>query len=198
MYKGPKAKRSRSLGVALTLKAAAIMNKRPNPPGQHGAQRKKAKSNYGEQLLEKQRLKYQYNVQEKQLRNYYKIAKNHKGNTGEQLLKILESRLDSVVYRAGFAPTIYAARQLVAHGHILVNGKKVNIPSFKVSLEDIVSLSKKAQNMIVVKNSLSQIVPPAYLAYQGEQTGIQFAREPMAHEIPVVCRIQMVIEFYAR
>ena len=105
-YRGPKAKLSRSLGVALTPKAALVMNRRPNPPGQHGAGRKKAKSDYGQQLLEKQRLKAQYNVSEKQLRNYFLDAKRNPGNTGEHLLKILECRLDNLVLRAGYATTI--------------------------------------------------------------------------------------------
>lgn len=198
-YRGPKAKRSRALGVALTEKAAAVMNKRPNSPGQHGGGRRKPKSNFGEQLLEKQRLRFQYNLKEKKLRFYYQEAKRQKGNTGEQLLKILERRLDTVVYRAGYAPTIYAARQLVSHGHIQVNGKKVNISSFLVSMEDIVGLRPKAKSMMLVKNSLSQTVPPAYMSYQGEaEESIQFTREPLAHEVPVVCRVQMVVEFYAK
>ena len=119
-FTGPKVKKSRALGVALTPKAAAGMRKRPTPPGQHGAARgrRRRPSEYGVQLLEKQRLRFQYNISERQLRNYFRHATRRKGLTGETLLQSLETRLDALVLRARFARTIYQARQVVAHRHI--------------------------------------------------------------------------------
>ena len=122
-YTGPKIKLSRRLGFALTPKAGKYLERRSDPPGVHGKRRKSAKlSDYGRQLLEKQRLRFQYNISEKQLQNCYQKAVRKKGNTADILIQLLESRLDALVLRAGFARTIYAARQLVNHGHVQVNG----------------------------------------------------------------------------
>src|SRR3954471_20275236 len=124
-YSGPKVKRSRSLGIPLTPTGARIMERRPNPPGPHGSARRPKASDYKRQLLEKQRLRFQYNVSERQLSNYFEKATSSAGVTSDTLVRLLETRLDAVVYRAGFATTIYASRQYVNHGHVLVNGKAV-------------------------------------------------------------------------
>src|SRR4029079_2167436 len=121
MKRGPKVKIARALGIALTPKAARIMERRPNPPGQHGATTRRKVSDYKKQLLEKQRLRAQYNISERQLQNAFTEATRQSGNTGVNLVRLLEMRLDAVVMRAGFARTIYAARQAVVHGHVMVN-----------------------------------------------------------------------------
>ena len=124
-YTGPKVKLSRALGIPLTPKAMKYMARKPYPPGPHGMRKRhKKQSEFGNQLMEKQRLRAQYNLSEKQLRNYYRAASQEKGNTGENLIQKLESRLDAIILRAGFSPTIYGARQLVNHGHVLVNAKR--------------------------------------------------------------------------
>jgi len=198
-YRGPKAKLSRALGVPLTTKAAAVMNRRPNPPGQHGGARRRTKSGYAEQLLEKQRLRFQYNVREKQLRAYYEKAKRKKGNTGSEFLRILELRLDSFILRAGYAPSIFAARQIVVHGHIDVNGKKVDRPGYQLDIGDIVSLSEKAKAMNIVSAALTSATPPPYIEYIGaDKHSANFVRQPSVDEIPVICRVNMVVEYYNR
>lgn len=192
-------KRSRSLGVALTPKGGRILERRPTPPGQHGKSRRGNKSDYGKQLLEKQRLKAQYNVSEIQLRNYFKKASRSKKSTGTVLLQLLESRLDCVVLRAGFAPTIYAARQLVSHGHILVNGKRVNIPSFNVEAETIISPApRKAAHPLMVSNFAGAVRPVNMGVLDQKELSVQIQRLPERQEIAVVCDEQQVVEFYSR
>ena len=197
-YRGPKVKLSRRLGVPLTNKSALVMVRKPYGPGQHGQRRFGRKSEYGRQLLEKQRLKFQYNVSEKQLVNYYKEATSQKGNAGENLLRLLERRLDAVVLRAGFAPTIYAARQLVSHGHVQVNGKKVNFPSFRVRMEDVVTIKEKSRQIPVVVDSLEQAQQPPYVATEKEKYEAKISRLPNAEEIPIICEVAQVVEYYSR
>ena len=154
-YTGPKVKISRKLGLELTPKSRKITAKKAYPPGQHGAMKKRAKqSDYGKQLLEKQRLRLQYNISEKQMGNYYAKAARMVGNTGELLLQLLESRLDSVVYRSGFASSIYAARQYVSHGHIAVNGRKVNISSYSLKPNDVVAVKEKSKKLDCFQESI--------------------------------------------
>lgn len=196
-YKGPIAKKSRALGIPLTQKAAAIMEKRPAPPGQHGA-RRKSKSDYGLQLLEKQRLKFQYDLKEYQLKKYFKNAVRLKGSTSEKLLELLERRLDILVHRAGFASTVYMARQLVRHGHFQLNGKNVNFPGIKVGNEDIVGLREKSKTLQVVKESLARTTRAPYVDIDLERMECKFNKVPEGHEIPVVCNTQAVTEYYSR
>jgi small subunit ribosomal protein S4 len=196
-YKGPKAKKSRSLGVPLTPKAAVIMEKRPAPPGQHGAKRRN-RSDFGAQLLQKQRLKFQYNVSERQLRRYYLEAKRQKGSTGERLIQILESRLDNVVYRSGFAATIYAARQLVGHGHVQINGRKANIPSQLVSPNEVIGLREKSRGLLVVKDALSRANRPSYIEVDLDKLEAKQLRKPESIEVPIVCNLQAVVEYFSR
>ena len=174
------------------------MEKRPAPPGQHGA-RRRTRSDFGQQLLEKQRLKFQYNVSERQLRKYFADARRLKGSTGEQLLHILESRLDNMVYRAGFAATIYSARQLVSHRHILVNGELLNIPSYQVKSGDVISVREKSKSMEVIADSLS--------GRRGEYSWLQwndatqmgtFTGVPGRDLIPENIKEQLIVELYSK
>src|SRR5829696_7914092 len=147
MKRGPKVKIARALGLALTPKAGRIMERRPNPPGQHGAAQRRKVSDYKKQLLEKQRLRAQYNISERQLRNAFVEAGRQPGNTGIRLLQLLEMRLDATVLRAGFVRTIYAARQAVTHGHVQVNGRKVDRPSRRLRPGDVVALSERSKDL---------------------------------------------------
>src|SRR6056297_2355399 len=147
-YTGPKAKLARRLGVLITPKSQKYLETRPTPPGMHGQSRRpKKQSDYGKQLIEKQRLRLQYNLSERQLHNYFETANGKEGNTVDIFMQLLECRLDALVLRAGFARSIYAARQLVSHGHIRVNGQKVNIASYGVRVGDEISVKEKSKKM---------------------------------------------------
>ena len=191
-------KLSRSLGIPLTPKAARHMEKRAYPPGQHGKNRRKSKSNFGQQLLAKQQLKAQYNIRESQLRNYFEKAQKIKGNTGTNLLRVLESRLDMTIHRAGYAPTIYAARQLVTHGHISVDGKKVDKPSYNVALGSVIMPSKKGEKHPMIKDTFIQAIKPTYLNINTETQAISREREPERNEITIICDEHLVVEYYSR
>jgi small subunit ribosomal protein S4 len=197
-YKGPRVKLSRSIGVALTPKAEIIMQKKAYPPGQHGQRRRPAQSEFGKQLLEKQRLKFQYNVSERELRSCFFKAKKSKGNTPEILVSILEHRLDNVVRRSGLAPTIFAARQLVSHKHITVNGKTVNKPNFIVGAEDIVSLRDSSKQLAMVNDALQKSIVPGYIEVNRDDKSVRFLRKPERSEVPIKCDEQLVVEFFSR
>lgn len=199
-FTGPKVKLSRKLGIALTPKAVKYMEKRPYPPGQHGPNtRRKAPSVYGAQLLEKQKLRFQYNVSERQMRNYFRKAVRKKGPTGEVLVQQLEMRLDAFVLRAGFAMTIYAARQYVAHGHMQINGKKVNIPSYQVKAGDVLTISEKSLNNVHIRHAFDYSPPPPqYIERDKEKLTARFVSVPSRQQIPVICDENVVVEFYSR
>jgi small subunit ribosomal protein S4 len=198
MKRGPKVKIARALGIALTPKAARIMERRPNPPGQHGAATRRKLSEYKKQLVEKQRLRAQYNVSERQLRNTFAQAIRQTGNTGVRLLQLLEMRLDAVVVRAGFVRTIYAARQAVAHGHFLVNGKKVDRPAFRVQPGDVVALATRSKDMIAFSVPLENARPPAYLQLDKDKRSVRVNEIPEREQIPVQCEASLIVEFYSR
>lgn len=198
MHKVKVAKLSRALGIVLTTKAGRFLDRRPYPPGQHGKNKKRSQSNYGKQLLEKQRLKAQYNITEKQLRNYFKEAYSAKGSTGLNLFHILESRLDVMVLRAGFAPTIYAARQMINHKHIVVDGKVVSKPSFRVPIGSFVSPTQKALKHPLIESTFKTAVRPGFITANLEAHTASKQRLPERPEIPVICDEQMVVEFYSR
>ena len=198
MEKVKAVKLSRALGVALTAKAARFMEKRPYGPGQHGKGKRPTQSNFGKQLLEKQRLKAQYNVTEKQLRNYFQQAFKLKGSTGTNMLRLLESRLDMTILRAGFAPTIYAARQMVSHGHITVNGKRVNKPAFKVKIGAIVTPSEKGKKHPLITSTVASSIIPGFISLDKSTLTASFQYLPERQEIPITCDEQMVVEFYSR
>lgn len=199
-FRGPKVKLSRRLGIALTPKAQKYMDKRPYPPGQHGPdKRRKAPSVYGVQLLEKQRLKFQYNVSERQMRNYFRKAVGRKGPTGEVLVQQLETRLDAFVLRSGFAKTIYAARQYVDHGHMQLNGKRINIPSAQVKPGDVLTIRPKSINNVHIREAFDYTPPPPdYIVRDKNELFAKFVRVPKRSEIPVICDENVIVEFYSR
>ena len=203
-YHGPKAKVQRRFGEVLIPrpKYARIMDKRAYPPGDHGKEksfRGGRRSNYGMQLDEKQKLAYIYNVRETQLRNYYMKATRLEGTTGGNLLIQLERRLDNLVYKSGIAATVWAARQLVVHGHILVNGRRLDLPSYQLNPGDVVSLHEKMRNNVHVSVWVEESsFYPAYLTVDKNTRQFTLTRLPEADEIQVPVNVQLVVEFYNR
>jgi len=203
-YHGPKAKVQRRFGEVLIPRAKyqKILEKRPYPPGDHGKEkqyRSGRRSNYSLQLDEKQKLAFIFNIRERQLRNYYKKAVLMPGRTGVNLLIQLERRLDNVVYRAGFAATIWAARQLVGHGHILVNGKRLDLPSYQARPGDVISIKEKMKkNGHIIESLASGGNPPAFLNLDSESFSATFERLPEQKEIPVPVDMQLIVEYYNR
>ena len=197
---GPKVKLSRSLGIALTPKAARVMEKKPHPPGEHGrAQNFRRKlSDYKRQLMEKQKLRAQYNIHERQLRTYFEKAQRRKGNTGDNLLQLLEMRLDAIVHRGGLARTIYAARQLVTHGHILVNGERVDVPGYTCKVGDVISVKLKSQTLPGIQEAVAEAQPISYLELDRSAYSVRVLEIPQRDYIPVICDVPLVIEFYSR
>ena len=195
---GPKVKLARQLGIALTPKAAKVMERRPNPPGQHGASPRRKVSGYKKQLVEKQRLRAQYNISERQMQNAFAEAIRREGNTGVRLLQLLEMRLDAVVLRSGFVRTIYAARQAVVHGHVMVNGGKVDRPSMRLKPGDVVSLAEKSRDKVAFTVPLEVARPPAYLELDRDARKARVREIPEREQIPVQCEASLVIEYYSR
>ena len=197
----PKARLSRALGIPLTRKCVKYFERRPFPPGMHGRGRRKA-SDYQVRLLEKQRLRHQYNVSEAQLRKAYDDAHRSQGKTGENLVALLESRLDATVQRAGLARTIYQARQLVAHGHFTVDGRKVDRPSYRLRPGQVVEVreSSRQKPPFQIAATGAHLDGPAapYLSTSVEELRTTVIRKPARAEVPVVCDEQLVVEFYAR
>ena len=189
---------ARGLGVALTPKAARIMERRPNPPGQHGATTRRKISDYKKQLLEKQRLRAQYNVSERQLKNAFTEATRQSGNTGVNLVRLLEMRLDAVVVRAGFVRTIYAARQAVVHGHVHVNGRKVDRPSRQLQPGDTVALAARSRDLMAFTVPLENARPPAYLDLDKDRRSVRVRELPERDQIPVQAELSLIVEFYSR
>ena len=198
-YNGPKVKLSRKLGLTITPKAKKVTGKKPYPPGQHGASKRRAKqSDFGRQLLEKQRLRMQYNISESHMRKYYKKATHMTGNTGDLLVQLMESRLDSLVLRAGFARTIYAARQYVTHGHVFINGRKMNVPSYQVKVNDVITIKEKSRNLDCFQESVRNTNSPAYLEVSKADLSAKYIYVPTREEIPVEGEVPLVVEFYSR
>jgi len=197
----PKAKISRALGIPLTPKCVKYFEKRPFPPGVHGRGRRK-QSDYQVRLLEKQRLRHQYNISEAQMRRAYDDAHRGAGKTGEAMVTLLERRLDATVHRAGLARTIYQARQLVAHGHFTVDGKKVDRPSYRLKPGQIVEVRESSRQkppfQIVATGAHLEGPTAPYLSTVVEDLRTTVIREPLRTEIPVICDEQLVVEFYAR
>ena len=199
-YRGSLVKRSRRLGIPLSEKAARIMEKRPNPPGQHGHRMSRKMSDYGRHLLEKQRFRYTYGLLERQFRNYVKKAMAKSGVSGENLLQMLETRLDSVVYRAGFANTIREARQLVTHKHIMVDGKCINVPGFQVKPGMKIQVDEGMQNNPQIRDTVGKTVNQTlpYLEILRPDLSIILKEIPVRETIPVTLDENMVIEFYSK
>lgn len=193
----------RRFGVALAAspKYQRILEKRPNPPGQHGARARRAKIGaYGSRLIEKQKLRAFYGIAERQMRRYVTDAMRRKGPTGANLLQLLEQRLDAVVYRLGLAPSIWAARQLVGHGHVLVDGKRIDIPSYQVRPGHTLTLSErmKRSRQVAIWAERGGILPPAYLELDRDQMTGRLVRSPERDEIPVPIDDRLIVEFYSR
>jgi small subunit ribosomal protein S4 len=199
-YTGPKNKLARQVGEDLSLKTNALkVAKRINiRPGQHGVKGRRKLSDYGQQLKEKQKVKYLYGVLEKQLHKAYLEAEKDVTATGAALLSLLERRLDNVVFRIGWAPTRAAARQLVAHGHVTVNGKRMDIPSYRVGVNDVVVLKEGATKIPVVSDLLKEEIAniPAWLERKGPAGKI--VRLPERDDVAEPVEEQLIVEFYSR
>lgn len=196
-YTGPRHKLARRLGISLDGTGKDI--KRNFPPGQHGHSNRRKLSEYGIQLQEKQKLRHMFGINEKQFRRTFEQSSKMQGVHGENFMKLLESRLDNVVYRMGFAPTRPAARQLVNHGHFLVNGKKVNIPSYRVQPGDVISLREKSRNLAIVKDSLeARNFLPNYITFDDNKLEGTFTRLPDREEMPAEINEKLIVEFYSR
>ncbi|MFX4272276.1 30S ribosomal protein S4 [Propionibacteriaceae bacterium Y1685] len=198
-YTGPMTKKSRRLGVDLVGGDKAF-ERRPYPPGQHGRGRTKD-SEYALQLREKQKARFAYGVLEKQFARYYDEANRVTGKTGDTLLQILESRLDNVIYRAGFASTRRQARQLVVHGHFLVNGKKVDIPSYRVSQHDIIDVREKSMNLhplVVARETHGERDVPAWLQAVPDKMRILVHQLPVREQIVIDVQEQLIVELYSK
>ena len=197
----PKARLSRALGIPLTPKCVKYFERRPFPPGVHGRGRRKT-SDYQVRLLEKQRLRHQYNISESQLRRVFDDAVRSPGKTGDTMIALLERRLDAVVHRSGLSRTVYQARQLVAHGHFAVDGVKVDRPSYRLRPGQVVevrpgSRAKPPFQIAVTGAHLDGPTAP-YLSTVLEELRTTLIREPARPEVPVVCEEQLVVEFYSR
>lgn len=198
-----KTRLSRALGVPLTPKAARYLDKRPYGPGEHGRTKRKADSDYAVRLREKQRLRAQYDVREKQLRRVFEEARRHAGLTGENLVELLEMRLDALVLRAGFARTIAQARQLVVHRHILVNGQLVDRPSFRVKPGQLIHVKPRSEGrepfQVAAAGGHAEVLPPVpgYLEVELDKLQARLVRRPKRAEVPVTCEVQLVVEYYA-
>lgn len=197
-YSGPRLRIIRRLGELPGLTRKPLT--RLNPPGQHGATPKK-NSQYGIRLLEKQKLRYNYAITESQLIRYVKEARRAKGSTGEILLQKLEMRLDNIIYRLGFAPTILAARQLVSHGHILVNNTRVTIPSYPCSAKEVIAVRSKAHSKALVTNFLNNNTAnrvPAHLTLNKESLSAVVQQVASRTSLPFEMNELLVVEFYSR
>jgi small subunit ribosomal protein S4 len=197
-----KYKIDRRMGENLWGRPKSPVNSRSYGPGQHGQRRKQKVSDFGLQLRAKQKLKGYYgNITEKQFRRTYEEAERRKGNTSENLIGLLESRLDAVVYRAKFVPTPFAARQFVNHGHVLVNGKRVNIASYRVKPEDVVSVRERSRNMALVLEAAQSAErdTPDYLEVDVKGLSARFIRIPDLAEVPYAVKMEpnLVVEYYA-
>lgn len=195
-YTGPKVKLSRRLGVPIADIPKHTTKRQLNPPGMHGFRSRRLKD-YGIRHNEKQKLRYHYNVLERQFRRYLENASSAKGNTGEVLLRLLEQRLDNVIRRLGWARTIWAARQIVSHGHVLVNGRKVDRPSFQVKVGDVVTLKTDIQKLVRENmESLAGHQVPAWLSFDPSNLTATVNAIPTSDQVPFDVNVNLIIEFY--
>ncbi len=204
-HTGPKYKLSRRerqdlFGSPKSLMGKSPLEKKNYPPGEHGQSRRQKISEYGVQLREKQKIKRIYGLFEKQFRNLFEKASRQKGITGENLVKLLERRLDNVVYRLGFAPTRVSARQLVGHRHVMVNDKTVNVPSFVVSAGDIIRIREKSKKMDAIHNSLKKVRDNqfSWLTIDKATLSGTFVQVPERSDIPLNANEQLVVELYSK
>ncbi|PWH05660.1 30S ribosomal protein S4 [Brachybacterium endophyticum] len=198
------ARLSRALGLPLTPKSVKYFEKRPYPPGEHGRARRRTESDYAVRLKEKQRLRAQYALREKQLHRIYLDARKEAGLTGESMVELLEMRLDSLILRSGFARTILQARQAVSHRHIMVDGKIVDRPSYRVKVGQTLQVKPRSQAseffQIAAEGGNSDVLAatPSYLSVELDQLKSKLVSRPKRSEVPVTCEVQLVVEYYAR
>ncbi len=200
-YRGPKTKLERRENMYLSLKQKNKFEKRPYIPGEAKNRRTRRLTGYGEQLREKQKVKRMYGLQEKQFHSYFLNAAKSKGITGDILLQILERRLDNTVFRVGFAPTRASGRQLVSHGHILVNGKKVNIPSYQVSKGDTITVREKGRKIPVIIETIenaSKAILPSWLQLNSDEFKGVVLELPSREDITTPINDNLIIELYSK
>ena len=199
-YTGPRLKVLRALGVDLPGLSRKSMQERPSPPGQHGLKKMSGrKSEFGQQLMEKQKLRYNYGLTEGQLRRVVVDAKKHRGATGNKLVELLERRLDNLVFRAGFAPTIPAARQLVSHGHMALNGKRVTIPSIRLRVGDQFGPTEPGKKIDLVRTTLEApaLERPEWIALDSTTQTACLSHLPESDAAPFPLDLQRIVEYYA-
>lgn len=197
-YTGPSTKIARKFGEPI-FGADKDFEKRNYPPGQHGlASKRKKKSEYGTQLKEKQKVKYTYGLLERQFRNLYEKASRMKGQKGENLIILLESRLDNLVYRMGIAPTRAAARQLVSHAHITLNGVVCNIPSAIVKPGDVVAVRERSKSLEVITNSVASASKYSWIEFDAKSLTGKYLNTPVRTEIPETINEQLIVELYSK
>ena len=195
---GPRTKIARKFGEPI-FGADRNFEKRNYPPGQHGlASKRKKKSEYGTQLKEKQKVKYTYGLLERQFRNLYEKASRMKGQKGENLIILLESRLDNIVYRMGVAPTRAAARQLVSHAHITLNGEVCNIPSAQVKPGDVVAVRERSKSLEVLTNSVASAATYSWIEFDAKALTGKFLNVPVRTEVPENINEQLIVELYSK
>ncbi|MDP6449263.1 MAG: 30S ribosomal protein S4 [Lentisphaeria bacterium] len=203
-FRGPKGKIVRRFGVNIygNPKFDRLLARRQNPPGMHGGFKGRRKiSEYGKQLIEKQKLKYIYGLRERQFRVTFKRALRHKGITGDNLMVMLESRLDNTVFRMGMAPTRDAARQLILHGHLKVNNRRVNIASFQVTQNDTVTVKESTRSRGLVQRYVDENISaeiPEWVSVDRDNLKATVDRVPMREEIPTIANEQLVVELYSK
>lgn len=203
-FRGPKGKIVRRFGVNIygNPKFDRLLARRQNPPGMHGGFKGRRKiSEYGKQLIEKQKLKYTYGLRERQFRVTFKRALRHKGITGDNLMIMLESRLDNTVFRMGMAPTRDAARQLILHGHLKVNNRRVNIVSFQITQNDTVTVKESTRSRSLVQRYVDENISaeiPEWVSVDRDNLKATVDRIPLREEIPTIANEQLVVELYSK
>ena len=199
-YTGPRLKVLRALGVDLPGLSRKSMQDRPQPPGQHGARKLSSrKSEFGLQLMEKQKLRYNYGLSERQLRRVVLDAKKDRGATGDKLVELLERRLDNLVFRAGFAPTIPAARQLVSHGHFALNGRRVTVPSIRIRVGDAFGPTEQGGKLAAIRSALESpaLERPEWIALDSTTLTARLSHLPDGTSAPFPIDLQRIVEYYA-
>lgn len=199
-YTGPRVKILRRYGQQLPGLTRKSLDRRPYPPGEHGQRRRRKASDYRVRLEEKQKLRINYGISERQFRRYIKMATRAKGDSGLRLLQLLEGRLDNMVFRAGYAPTIPAARQLVNHGHIRVNASKVDIASYHVRPSDVISLRDRSRKVAIIIESVEapSLARPGYLSFDKEKLEATITSAPSREDIPFEIQENLIIEYYSQ
>ncbi len=198
-FTGPRVKIMRALGVDLPGLSRKSMERRPYPPGEHGRERRGKASDFKRQLMEKQKLRFNYGIGERQFRRMFLEAATSREPTGKKLLEFLERRLDNMVFRAGFAATIPAARQMVTHRHFTVNGKTVNIPSYRLKAGDVVTPREKSKDLLAINESLENpsLTRPDWFSFDETKKSAQVSSLPDSTSVPFEIDVQLVVEYYA-